>query len=180
MLKYKVQKCNNFFLKKAKNFFDYKIKNMSDESIASRYLVIKLMEASNYHNISFLETLPSGAPKPISNLYWSISHKIVSKEIYIGVVISSEPIGIDIEYKKPRSCELLNFFSDKEYAILGDKNWLNFYKIWTAKEALIKKLNLELSQIKTIKFLNANYIQYLNLSYPIITKDETNIIYTIV
>jgi len=72
-----------------------------------------------------------------NNIYWSLSHK----EHMIFFSVWDIKHWVDIEYIKRRSKSLLNIFWKKEYNILWRKDWLSFYRIWTAKESIIK-LNL--------------------------------------
>lgn len=181
MFSYTIQECDKNLLHEAKNFFgNIYIKKLKDESIASRYLIIKLIEKSTCLNVKFLETFKNGAPKPLKNLYWSVSHKTISNTIYLSAIISTKPIGIDIEYIRPRSKELLNIFSTEEYKIFGKKNWLNFYKIWTTKEALIKKLNLTFNDLKNIHFVNKTNVTYSNVNYKVNIREIDYLICAIV
>jgi phosphopantetheinyl transferase len=81
-----------------------------------------------------------GRPLPItidggqSLIYWSVSHS----EDYVAYIVGTTRVGIDIALFRERSESLLDVHKDEEYAILGEKNWNHFYKLWTAKEAIIK------------------------------------------
>jgi phosphopantetheinyl transferase len=57
---------------------------------------------------------------------------------WIFLAIADEKIGIDLEEIKERSQEMLDFFSDKDYALVWEKNRENFFLLWTAEECLIK------------------------------------------
>ena len=54
--------------------------------------------------------------------------------------ISSLPLGVDIEKKTPREYERLarRFFHPEEYAFLEEKEFSQFFLIWTAKESYLK------------------------------------------
>ena len=70
-------------------------------------------------------------------------------------------IGIDIEVIKPRNPSLLAKQAD-ELSILWASNRINFYRIWTAKEAILKASNTQnldlLWQIKLIETKNTSEI----------------------
>lgn len=181
MLNYTLYRCDKNLIQESKEFFNNKyLKKLKNENIVSRYLVIRLMKNYTHSNVRFLETFQNGAPKPIEDMYWSISHKTISNTIYVGATIDFKPIGIDIEYIKPRSKELLDIFSLEEYKIFGKKTWLNFYKIWTSKEALIKKLNLTLNNIENICFIDETHINYLDIIYKVRINKTKKLLYAIV
>lgn len=80
-----------------------------------------------------------------SDLRFSLSHS----GDYFACVISSAEVGIDIETKKvPQDkVELISkrFFKSDEQAFVS-KNTKNFLKVWTAKEAYTKMLDITLAQ----------------------------------
>ena len=77
---------------------------------------------------------------------FSLSHS----EDYIACVISSAEVGIDIETKKvPQDkVELISgrFFKSDERAFVSKNTQKNFLKVWTAKEAYTKMLDITLAQ----------------------------------
>lgn len=79
----------------------------------------------------------NGKPVFENNNFWSISHK---KDI-VFVWTDNLPIGIDIEIKKERWIEVFSLHKKEEYNLLGEKDFHNFYILWTIKESVIK-LNL--------------------------------------
>ena len=69
------------------------------------------------------------------------------------LAFSEEKIWVDIEQVKPRTSSLLDKQS-KELQLLWGENWDNFYRLWTAKEALLKATNAEnLDQIWNIQLV---------------------------
>jgi len=82
-----------------------------------------------------LEKDAQGAPKSFDGKYWSITHK----DEYVGGVVSSARIGIDIE--KIKSCSKSLFkktASQKEWSLSDEEPDRLFFRYWTAKEAVIK------------------------------------------
>jgi phosphopantetheinyl transferase (holo-ACP synthase) len=63
------------------------------------------------------------------------------------VVISNTPVGVDIEYTKPRKIELRDIASDIEIAIAAPRTptMLSFYKVWCSKEAAMKVIQKSFS-----------------------------------
>jgi len=73
--------------------------------------------------------------------YHSVSHKYSNGIVYIAICVSSKPCGIDIEIMKKMRKSSLGFFKQEEYKKLRIKNKnLAFFMLWTAKEAIIKKM----------------------------------------
>lgn len=112
----------DYYFQKAVREFDesfldkFKSKPTYKESIASRYII----QGYNYP-------------------YHCISHK--SWIIFIG--FGDNKIWVDIEVLKSREEGLLDYFGDGEYRQFGWKWWRNFYLLWSVKESLVKKKNLE-------------------------------------
>ncbi|MCD5380333.1 4'-phosphopantetheinyl transferase superfamily protein [Candidatus Gracilibacteria bacterium] len=118
-----------------------------------------LSEAENFFSASFYNNVKIEKPGTYTeslvaryfieknkNTYSCISHK--ENLVFVGT--SENKIGVDIEILKKRDITLLDTFSDKEYEILGGKNWNNFYILWTAKESFIKHMNLTLENMSKI------------------------------
>jgi len=76
-----------------------------------------------------------GGPIPTNSIYWSISHK----SRYVGGVVSTEPVGIDIERVRPVKNRVMEkIASEGEWALAGGKAVETFFRFWTAKEAVLK------------------------------------------
>ncbi len=75
-------------------------------------------------------------PLPNDGWYWSISHK----PLMAVAVISDAPVGIDIEHIKPRGREDLwdRLANAGEWKVAGERSWEMFFRLWTAKEAMLK------------------------------------------
>ena len=127
----KIQKINNELINKSeKEFWDLFCKKLKkqkywtyNESLIARYLI-----------------------KQNENKFSSISHK----KNLIFIWINNKKIWVDIEIFKERNSSLLNKFLKQEYLLLWEKNWYNFYILWTAKESIIKYENLQLDIIYNI------------------------------
>ena len=140
-----LQKTSPELIKTSQKFFweDFcnELKNQKpwtyNESLVARYLI--------KNSPLFFKTSPL-APLLKGEGNYSISHK----KNLVFVWISEEKIWVDIEILKKRDENLFEKFDKKEYEILGEKNWENFYILWTAKEAIIKYENLKLDDIEEI------------------------------
>lgn len=72
---------------------------------------------------------------------------------WLFLAFSEEKIWVDIEQVRPRASSLLSKRSE-ELKLLWEENWDNFYRLWTAKEALLKATNTEnLDQIWNIQLV---------------------------
>jgi 4'-phosphopantetheinyl transferase len=76
--------------------------------------------------------------------YWSVSHKPKC----VAGVVGAERIGIDLEEVKPRDEGLFRLVaSDEEWTMVG-KSWANFFRYWTAKEAVLKAAGIGIGGLK--------------------------------
>ncbi len=102
-----------------------------------------------------------GAPLPVNGVYWSISHK----PKFAAAVCSNIPVGIDIEKIRPRGSALLNYIATPdEWNHFTEQNWLNFFRIFTSKEAVLKLTGdgvSKLSKCKIQKVINNDQLLVL-------------------
>ncbi|CAN2046573.1 4'-phosphopantetheinyl transferase [Candidatus Magnetomoraceae bacterium gMMP-1] len=100
-----------------------------------------------------------GAPIPFNNIFWSISHK----PEYVCGVVSDYKTGIDIEKIRPCSEGLFKkIASNKEWDAAGEYSNHNFFRFWTAKEAVLKAEGTGLKDLKKctiIKFIDEFHIK---------------------
>ena len=89
-------------------------------------------------------------------------------------VVSDSPVGVDCErltYKSPEEIKKFanRFFVENEISLLdsGGYTTLDFYKIWTAKEATVKKQGSNMSQVKKIDTTQENILVSLENDYII-------------
>ena len=72
---------------------------------------------------------------------------------WLFLAFSEEKIWVDIEQVRPRASSLLSKRSE-ELKLLWEESWENFYRLWTAKETLLKATNTEnLDQIWNIQLV---------------------------
>ena len=120
--------------------------------------------------------------------YNSIAHKDFNGAAVVFTCASSSCIGVDVEFIVEKERAVLDLFKEHEYAVLGDKNWRNFYILWTAKEALIKVVQASVDirqeiKILTVKSQNREFIeilaQYRNQIFCVRTKFDGNLVFSI-
>lgn len=76
-----------------------------------------------------------GAPLACKGWHWSISHK----STYVAAVVAPFAVGIDIEPIRPVSAALVGKVASEAHEVLGrDTTDTDFFRIWTAKEAVLK------------------------------------------
>ncbi|GAB0174964.1 MAG: hypothetical protein HHAS10_08430 [Candidatus Altimarinota bacterium] len=157
----------------------FSLGDLSDESVLARYYISRYFH-DTYSFIPFLDKDRNGFPLPIisgslGTFYWSISHS----DEYVAWMIDKNPCGIDIAQYFIRDESLLSKHDEEEYEILGEKSWKNFYRLWTSKEALIKKLSLTLDDMEKIKLFSSDKEQlvfvFFSESHTITTIQEDKI-----
>ena len=122
----------------------------------SKYEIIK-----NENGKPFFKDIP---------LFFSISHT----DGFCAVCINNSPIGIDCEKINVSYEEKIELFSNRyfvsnEIELLksSENKVLDFFKIWTGKEAYIKKFGLNGSYIKKIDTTKENVETYIEGEYII-------------
>lgn len=111
----------------------------------------------------------SGAPRANQGFHWSISHK----RLYAAAVIAKSPVGIDLEAVEPRKNKLHDALADEsEWELLGDRSWESFFRLWTAKEATLKRHGVgvgEFSKCRLIDIVDPNHmsLDYQNQTHNI-------------
>ncbi len=82
-----------------------------------------------------------GVPLPVRGWHWSLSHKTE----FVAGVAAPFPVGIDLEIPGPRHPGLFDKVgTPAEWNLLGGRDWSRFFRLWTAKEAVLKALGVGL------------------------------------
>ena len=93
-------------------------------------------------SIRSFDTDPSGAPIPVDGTYWSLSHK----PDYVAGVAATHPTGIDIEKIRPVGSRLFaKVIGDSERKLLDADPSFLFFRFWTAKEVVLKRMGVGLA-----------------------------------
>lgn len=101
-----------------------------------------------------------GAPVPENGVFWSVSHKSSSA----AAICSSFPSGIDVEIIRPRTESLMDYIaSEDEWRIFDKKEWVSFYRIFTAKEAVLKIDGSGLVRLSECRVISAEGSDHLTV-----------------
>lgn len=114
-------------------------------SLQGRELIINKYCKNKISKEIYLDKMKKSFYLSEENIYWSLSYS----DEYIVAVVGKKSIGIDIEKIKERDSSLLELLPKKT-----NKNWLFFYRFWTAKESIIKKNNLILADHSKIEYIS--------------------------
>jgi 4'-phosphopantetheinyl transferase len=110
-----------------------------------------------------------GVPLPFNGHYWSLTHK----PAYVGGVIASAQIGIDIEKIRPvKKSVLKKTAGEKEWELADDNPLELFFRYWTSKEAVLKAAATglkDLSRCRIIQILDTHnlVINYLDENWRV-------------
>ncbi|MFP4583433.1 MAG: 4'-phosphopantetheinyl transferase family protein, partial [Thermodesulfobacteriota bacterium] len=89
----------------------------------------------DFFSLESLEKSDRGVPLPVQDWHWSLSHKT---EFAAGVT-APFPVGVDLELPGPRHPGLFDKVgTEAEWKCLGGRDWPRFFRLWTAKEAVLK------------------------------------------
>lgn len=100
----------------------------------ARFALLKSCEQSGLR----LDTFPKdekGVPLPVGQVHWSLAHK----SDMVGGVAAPLPVGMDLETIRPVTDALLaKVAGDDEWQLAKGDRQRNFFRFWTAKEAVLK------------------------------------------
>jgi 4'-phosphopantetheinyl transferase len=107
---------------------------------------LDLSAAASGAVLGALEKDAEDAPIPSNGWHWSLSHT----HGFAAGAVCRAPIGIDVEEIRPRRPDVIGRVTSRaELELLGGFSWHAFVRVWTAKEAVLKKAGigiLELAQ----------------------------------
>jgi 4'-phosphopantetheinyl transferase len=128
----------------------YKVRNLSR---LARLALMKSCEKGDLH----LNTLPKnekGVPLPVGGVHWSLTHK----SDVVGGVAALLPVGLDLETIRPVNDALMTKVADAdEWLLVNGDRLRNFFRLWTAKEAVLKAVGkgiAGLSRCKIVKIVD--------------------------
>ena len=111
--------------------------------------------------LEHLEKTSEGAPVPVDGVYWSLSHK----PGYAGGVTAPEPIGIDIEEIREVHAGLFDKIANAAEKEMVDGTRESLFRIWTAKEAVLKAGTAGLRELSQCRLLAVPDEHRMVLSY---------------
>lgn len=107
----------------------------------------------DFFSLENLKKSGRGVPLPLQGWHWSLSHKT---EFAAGVV-APFPVGIDLETPGPRHPGLFDKVgTEAEWECLGGRDWPRFFRLWTAKEAVLKALGVGLAGLGDCRLASAD------------------------
>jgi 4'-phosphopantetheinyl transferase len=96
----------------------------------------------DHFSLENLKKSDRDVPLPVGDWHWSLSHKTE----FVAGVAAPFPVGIDLELPGPRHPGLFDKVgTDAEWECLGGRDWPRFFRLWTAKEAVLKALGVGLA-----------------------------------
>ncbi len=123
---------------------------------------VRLSAQRSGHGPDVLEKDADGVPLPSNGYFWSVTHK----PRFVGGVVSSRPVGIDIERIKPRSQALFDkVASSEEWDLAGGRAVLAFFRYWTAKEAVLKAVGVGLTGLSRCRVTAVPDDRHLTISF---------------
>ena len=137
--------CENNIYQKAKSFFlqewrsDLMVKDQN--SLIWAYLVTQYLRQNGKPNYMFVDGVYT-----YEEMYFSTSHS----DDFLVIAVDNKKVAVDIEFIHHRDASLL-----RNVKILKSpyNNWENFYIQWSAKECLVKFLNLTSNDMKDMKIV---------------------------
>lgn len=104
----------------------------------------------------------AGAPLPSRGVHWSLTHK--SK--WVAAVAAPHAIGIDLETVRDVDTRIFQRVADEEeWSRIGEPNLERFFRLWTAKEAVLKAVGCGIAGLGKCKFDTAVNHDTLRLAY---------------
>ncbi len=86
----------------------------------------------------------SGAPLPSNGWHWSVTHA----GAFAAGVVCRAPVGLDVARIEPRDPGIVpRVTSRDELELLGGFDWAAFARVWSAKEAVLKKAGCGLGEL---------------------------------
>ena len=105
---------------------------------------------------------PKGVPLPVNGVHWSLTHKGDA----VGAVAAPLPVGIDLEILRPVNPSLFAKVADeKEWERVGARRLNHFFRLWTAKEAILKAVGRGISGLSHCKVLRIEDPTHMELVY---------------
>ena len=112
---------------------------------------------------------PKGAPLPVNGVYWSLTHKSEA----VGAVAAPFPVGLDLEMVHPvNSTMMAKVANDGEWKLVEGDRLKNFFRLWTAKEAVLKAVGhgiVGLSRCRVVDVVDdaLMVLEYDGVSWPV-------------
>jgi 4'-phosphopantetheinyl transferase len=111
-----------------------------------------------------------GVPQPVADIYWSLSHK----STLVAGIVARQPIGIDVEFRRPVKTGMHARIAASEEWRLDDAQGAAakgtppetlFYRFWTAKEAVLKAVGQGLMGLSNCRITALPSSRCMRLTY---------------
>lgn len=100
-----------------------------------------------------------GAPLVNDGWHWSVSHK----RHWAAAIVARERVGIDVEAIVPRSEDHFNeIATPAEWACFSARDPLTFFRVWTAKEAVVKSAGFGVGRMDACRITSVPQIDMLH------------------
>ena len=104
------------------------------------------------HHLRRLTRDDQGQPEPCNGWHWAISHT----KSFVGGLVAPFPIGIYVARVRHRGQELVRISGTRfEYELLGGFRWQAFARLWSAKEAVLRKERSDISGMESCRLTAA-------------------------
>lgn len=118
--------------------------------------------AASGARLGALEKGEHDAPLPNAGWHWSIAHA----PVFSAGVVARAPVGIDVEAIVPRRQDIVRRVASRaELDLLGGFRWETFFRIWTAKEAVLKKAGCGILELSRCTLIAAPSCELLVLTH---------------
>lgn len=89
----------------------------------------------------------NGAPLPSNGWHWSLTHA----GAFAAAVVCRAPVGLDVARIEPRDPGIVPRVTSRDELqlldLLGGSRWTAFARVWSAKEAVLKKAGCGLGEL---------------------------------
>jgi phosphopantetheinyl transferase len=112
---------------------------------------LRCSERESGAELARLEKGAGDEPLPSNGWHWSISHT----RAFSAGIVSRAPVGIDIESVVQRRLEVVTTVaSPAERELFGAFGPREFIRVWTAKEAVLKKAGVGLAELSAARVIS--------------------------
>jgi 4'-phosphopantetheinyl transferase len=143
---------------------DQRPKGREQVTVLSRLARLALLRSAEASGLA-IDSFPkdaAGVPLPVMGIYWSVTHK----PSMVAGVAAVEPVGIDLERVRPVSeAVMAKVAGADEWALVDEERQRGFFRIWTAKEAVLKAVGKGMAGLSRCRLVSILDSTRLVLAY---------------